>query len=147
MEFLSDWGYLGLFISSFLAGSVLPFASEALLGFMTASSLYNTWICLLCATIGNTLGGTTCYYIGRLGKTVWIEKILRVPHDKLTKAQRFLQSKGALMGFFACLPFVGDAIIVALGLMRANAWGVNLSMLAGKFIRYYLIVWGVDIIF
>ncbi len=147
MEILGDLGYLGLFIASFLAGSVLPFASEALLGVMSASSLFNMWLCLIIATAGNTLGGTTCYYIGRMGKMVWIEKFLRIPQNKLSKAQQFLQGKGSLCGFFAFLPFVGDAIIVALGLMRANVWGVNLSMLIGKFLRYYLIVKGVELTF
>ena len=90
------------------------------------------------------LGGITCYYIGRLGKTAWIEKYLKLSHEKLDKTQRFLQGKGSLMGFFAFVPGVGDAIVVALGLMRANLWGVALSMLLGKGIRYYLIAIGVE---
>ena len=48
------------------------------------------------------------------------------------------------MGFFAFVPGVGGAIVVALGLMRANLWGVALSMLLGKGIRYYLIAIGVE---
>ena len=28
-EFLIDWGYWGLFLSALIAGSVLPFSSEA----------------------------------------------------------------------------------------------------------------------
>ena len=29
IQFLIDWGYWGLFIGSFVAGSVIPFSSEA----------------------------------------------------------------------------------------------------------------------
>ena len=31
LQFLIDWGYVGLFIGSFVAGSVIPFSSEAVL--------------------------------------------------------------------------------------------------------------------
>ena len=146
MEFLtslSEWGYAGLFIAAFLAGSILPFSSEVVLGLLLVAG-YSTWGCVVSATAGNWLGGITCYYIGRLGKTAWIEKYLKLSHEKLDKTQRFLQGKGSLMGFFAFVPGVGDAIVVALWLMRANLWGVALSMLLGKGIRYYLIAIGVE---
>ena len=146
MEFLtslSEWGYAGLFIAAFLAGSILPFSSEVVLGLLLVAG-YSTWGCVVSATAGNWLGGITCYYIGRLGKTAWIEKYLKLSLEKLDKTQRFLQGKGSLMGFFAFVPGVGDAIVVALGLMRANLWGVALSMLLGKGIRYYLIAIGVE---
>lgn len=149
MEFLttlSEWGYAGLFIAAFLAGSVLPFSSEVVLGLLIAAG-YDTIGCTAAATAGNWLGGMTCYYIGRLGKTVWIEKYLKLSHEKLEKAQRFLQGKGSVMGFFSFVPGIGDAIVVALGLMRANLLGVSLSMLLGKGIRYYLIAIGVEWVF
>ena len=50
--------------------------------------------------------------------------------------QQFLQGKGALMGFFAFLPFVGSAVAIALGFMRSNVWLTTLSMLTGKLVRY-----------
>lgn len=149
MEFLttlSEWGYAGLFIAAFLAGSVLPFSSEVVLGLLIAAG-YDAIGCTVAASLGNWLGGITCYYIGRLGKTVWIEKYLKLSHEKLEKAQRFLQGKGSVMGFFAFVPGIGDAIVVALGLMRANLLGVSLSMLLGKGIRYYLIAIGVEWVF
>ena len=113
MEFLtslSEWGYAGLFIAAFLAGSILPFSSEVVLGLLLVAG-YSTWGCVVSATAGNWLGGITCYYIGRLGKTAWIEKYLKLSHEKLDKTQRFLQGKGSLMGFFAFVPGVGDAIV------------------------------------
>ena len=48
------------------------------------------------------------------------------------------------MAFFVFLPAGGDLIIVTLGLMRANVLITNLSMLAGKFLRYYCVAKGVD---
>ena len=56
--------------------------------------------------------------------------------EKIDKMQRFLQGKGALMAFFAFLPFVGEAIAIALGFMRSNVMLTTSSMFAGKLIRY-----------
>lgn len=143
MEFiagLSEWGYIGLFIATFLAGSILPFSSEVVMSALLLAG-FGLWPCVAIATAGNWLGGMSCYYIGHLGKMIWIEKYLRIKPEKLEKMQRFLQGKGALMAFFVFLPVVGDLIVVAFGLMRANVWLVGLSMLAGKLFRYY--IWAV----
>ena len=66
----------------------------------------------------------------------WIEKYFKVKKEKIERTQRFLQGKGALMAFFAFLPFVGEAIAIALGFMRSNVLLTTLSMLAGKLVRY-----------
>ena len=57
--------------------------------------------CLISAALGNTVGGMTCYYMGRLGKISWIEKYFKVKKEKVDKMVNFLQGKGALMAFFA----------------------------------------------
>lgn len=146
MDFIAEFselGYAGMFISAFIAGSVFPFCSEAVLALLIASG-YNVTATLAVATAGNFLGGVTCYYIGRLGKIEWIEKYLGVKPEKLEKAKRFLQKgPGGIMAFFTFLP-AGDVIIIALGYMRTNMWVCNISMLLGKFLRYYLIYKGVD---
>lgn len=49
--------------------------------------------------------------------------------------------RGALMAFFAFLPFVGEAIAVALGFMRSNLTLTTLSMFAGKLARYVVMLW------
>ena len=134
---LADWGYIGLFIATFLAGSILPFSSEIVLSALLAAGL-DPWGCILTATAGNWLGGLTVYYIGRMGRMDWIEKYLRVKPEKLEKTQRFLHGKGALMAFFVFVPVIGDLIAVAFGLMRANIIMVAVSMLVGKFLRYYV---------
>ena len=75
---LIDWGYWGMFIASLLAGSAFPFSSEViLLGLLHPSIGLNATLCVLTATIGNTLGGMTCYSIGRAGKLEWIKKYSR----------------------------------------------------------------------
>ncbi|MDO4164366.1 MAG: YqaA family protein [Bacteroides sp.] len=135
IQLLIDWGYVGLFVSALLAGSIVPFSSELVMMALVKVGL-SPAICVLAATLGNTAGGMTCYYMGRLGRTDWIEKYFKVKKEKIDRMQRFLQGKGALMGFFAFLPFVGEAIAIALGFMRSNVWLTTLSMFVGKLVRY-----------
>jgi len=55
MEFLIAYGYIGVFIASFLAATILPFSSEVVLtGVLLAGSAY--WPCMIAATLGNFLG-------------------------------------------------------------------------------------------
>lgn len=136
---LTEWGYLGMFVSAFLAGTVLPFSSEAVLVACVGLGL-DPVLSTLSTTAGNALGGLTCYWIGHLGKQVWIEKYLKVTPDQLERANRFIRKGGAWMGFFSFLPVIGDAILIALGLMRAPVVPVSLSMTVGKLLRYAFLV-------
>lgn len=135
IQLLIDWGYVGLFISALLAGSIIPFSSELVLVALVNVGL-SPAVCVLSAALGNTVGGMTCYYMGHLGRIDWIEKYFKVKREKIERTRRFLQGKGALMAFFTFLPFVGEAIAIALGFMRSNVLLTTLSMLAGKLVRY-----------
>ena len=137
METLIDWGYLGLFIATFLAGSILPFSSELVLSGLLAAG-FDGLKCLLAASAGNVLGGMTCYGLGRLGKIEWIERYLRVKPEKLERVTRFLHGRGAWMSLFTFVPVVGDLLAVGLGYMRANVWISLLGMTVGKTVRYYI---------
>lgn len=143
LHFLIEWGYVGLFIGSFVAGSVIPFSSEAVLVACVATLGLDPLISLLAATAGNVAGGMTCYWMGHLGKMVWIEKYFHVKKEKLDRAERFVRGRGAWMAFFAFIPILGSAISIVLGMMRANVWIVLLAMTIGKILRYALLVWGV----
>lgn len=143
IQLLIDWGYVGLFISALLAGSIIPFSSELVMVALVKVGLSPT-LCVLSATLGNTVGGMTCYYMGRLGRVDWIERYFKVKKEKIDRMQSFLQGKGALMGFFAFLPFVGEAIAIALGFMRSNVVLTTLSMLVGKLVRYIAMLAALD---
>jgi membrane protein YqaA with SNARE-associated domain len=137
MEFLIEYGYIGVFFAAFLAATVLPFSSEVVLtGVLIGGAAY--WPCLIAATAGNFIGGMTCYWIGKIGKIEWIKKYLRLDIRKLERWQEKMQGKSSWIGFFAFLPGIGDFLAVALGFMRADARIVAISMLVGKSARYWL---------
>lgn len=143
VEFFIDWGYLGLFLSALIAGSILPFSSEAVLTVLVQMGL-DPLYCLIWASIGNTLGGVFCYWLGYIGNMQWIEKWLKINKEKLDKVEGFVRKYGAWMGIFGVLPWIGEAIIVMLGLMRSNAYYTTLTMFIGKAIRYALIILAIE---
>lgn len=137
-QFFAAWGYWGMLLAALAAGSILPIGSEVVFVLLLKSGL-DPWLLTAAATAGNTLGGMSCYGMGMLGKREWIHRWAGVSDAKLDRASRFLQGRGAWMGFFAFLPYVGEAIAVVLGLMRSN-WVVTVfSMAIGKFVRYLLL--------
>ena len=143
LENFAEYGYIGLFLASFLAATILPLGSEVVFAALIAAGM-NAWGCVAVASVGNWMGGMTNYYLGMLGKTEWIEKYLKIKPTKIEKIQHWLEGKGAAMAFFSFLPVVGDIIAVALGYMRANVYIVNASMFLGKFARYAAIMYGVN---
>jgi membrane protein YqaA with SNARE-associated domain len=136
----SMMAYFSLFISSFLAATLIPFSSDAVVAGMLVLG-YNSFYTVLFATAGNTLGGLSGYGLGRLGKWEWIEKYFKMNSDKVTKTMLRIKHYTALAAFLTWLPFVGDIIAVALGFMRAPFLKVLLFMTAGKLSRYLLIVY------
>ena len=139
MEGLFDYSLWGLFLASFLAATVVPFSSEALLTILVANGT-DVYAAVLVATVGNWLGGMSSYGIGYLGRWEWIEKYLHVKRSSIEKWHNRLYKRGAIFAFFSWLPGVGDIFAVGLGLIRANVFITAVAMLAGKFVRY--VVWG-----
>ena len=124
-----------MFISAFLAGSILPFSSEAVMVALLAVG-NSPWMLLLYASVGNSLGGVTCYYIGRLTTPERVQALFRIKPHHMERAHRLVNRWGALMGFFCWFPFIGDAILVTLGIMRSNPLATNIMMILGRTLRY-----------
>lgn len=141
IDFFTQWGYIGILIGAFIAGSIFPLSSEALVVACVGPLHMDPWLCLIAATIGNVAGGMTCYWLGTLGNIEWIEKYAGVKQEKLKRAEAFIRGKGAWMGLLAWIPMLGTAIAVALGYLRANIKIVVISMTIGKIIRYAVVIW------
>lgn len=144
IEILTNYGYVGMLISAFLAGSIFPLSSEVVMLALLAAGL-DPWQLVIYGTIGNVLGSMLNYGIGMLGHIDWIEKYLHVNKKELDRAKRFMAGRGAWMGFFSFLPVIGEGITIVLGLMRSNVAITVISVIIGKFLRYALIIYGVEI--
>lgn len=144
IQFLTGYGYVGMLLAAFLAGSFFPFSSEAVMAGLMATGL-EPWKLAFYGTIGNVLGSVLNYCVGRMGKTEWFEKYLHVKPKDLERAKRFMNGRGAWMGFFAFIPLLGSAITILLGLMRANIVITFIAITLGKIFRYIILIYGVGL--
>ncbi len=137
LGFLQQWGVLGLFVGSFLAATVVPFASDVLyVGVLAAGA--PPFASFLSASIGNWLGGITSFGVGWLGKWEWIEKIFKVTPEKLARQKEKIDKYGALLAFMSWLPFVGDLFAIGLGFYKLPPVKCAIYMLIGKGTRFLI---------
>jgi membrane protein YqaA with SNARE-associated domain len=122
-------GLGALFLSSFLAATLLPGGSELVFAGVLASGTATLWPALAVATVGNTLGGMSSYLLGRL-----------VPDKKIgVKVVESVRRRGAAVLLLSWVPLIGDALCVAAGWLRLNPWWSVLFIALGKFARYCVI--------
>ena len=126
-------------IGAFIAGSVLPMASEVLLVLFLSMGLSPFWL-LIWATIGNTIGGFSCYYMARLANREWVERFFKVSPRQMARADRVVQKIGVWAAFFSFIPLLGTAILLLLGFMRVSPMKISATMTAGKLVRYLVVI-------
>lgn len=146
ISFLIDYGYGGMLVAAFLAGSILPFSSEAVMVGLIAAGL-NPMTLVAYGTIGNVMGGMFNYFMGRLGRMEWIEKYLHVKPEEIARVRKFMAGRGAWMGILSVVPVFGDVITIVLGLTRANLLISFVSITLSKLIRYLLLGYSAGLIF
>lgn len=144
MEWLIDYGYLGLFIGAFLAATLIPFSSDVQLVALLALGA-NPVLAVFVATMGNWLGGLTSYGLGRAGKWEWIEKYTRVKREKLEAQRVKVERYGAWLALMTWFPLVGDVMAVALGFYKVRFVPMAVFMLIGKGLRF--VVWAIIFIY
>lgn len=138
-EILISYGPWGMFLSAFLAGSILPFSSEAIMVALLALG-GSPWLLLLTASAGNTLGGVSCYCVGRIASPEWLQRTFRIKDNHMQRARALVSRWGAWMGFLCWVPVLGDAILVTLGIMRSHPLATNVTMLVGRTLRYAVVL-------
>lgn len=134
-ELLVQYGYIGMFIASFIAGSVLPFSSEAVFSLMILGGADPLQLFFF-ATIGNVCGSMFNFYVGRQGKPEWRERLMPKDPKKRERQERYIQRYGVWAGLFTIVPILGSAVSVLMGYMRLNPWMSLLSITISKSVRY-----------
>ena len=137
---LLNWGLIGLFTGTLLAGSLVPFPSEALvIGMYELGHAF--WPVLLIATAGNLIGGFTNYWIGYKSNSDKLKKRFKLNEDKIQVWEKRFSKWGVLIGLMSWMPFIGDPMVGVLGFFRVRFLPLALMMLIGKFGRYFILLW------
>ncbi|MEZ7839371.1 MAG: hypothetical protein QMC03_01835 [Flavobacteriales bacterium] len=135
METWSTYGYWGLFLSAFLAGSIIPFSAELLIGIL----LYQGFPLIplvLVATLGNWLGGYTAFFMGYYARWDLIEKYFKINPAKIQNFKWKDKFSTELLALFCWIPILGSLILISLGLMRRSIIKTGVFMFIGRLVRY-----------
>jgi membrane protein YqaA with SNARE-associated domain len=125
--------YATLFAIAFLAATLLPVQSEAVLAGLLGLSEEPWWTLLAVATVGNTLGAVVNWAMGR-----GIETYQNRRWFPASAAQHYLRW-GRWCLFFSWVPVVGDAFTVLAGVLHEKLWVFMLLVGAGKLARYLVV--------
>jgi len=118
--------------ASFVAATLVPMSSEVVLYAYLKLHPDHGAIAIALATLGNTAGGMTTYFMGRLVPARAQEKL-----DP--RALAWLRRHGPAATFLAWLPVLGDALCLAAGWLRLHAAVVLACMAAGRLARYLFV--------
>ena len=138
MEYFTELGYLGLFVSAFLAATILPLSSEVVLGTLLMKGLSPTALVII-ATTGNVLGSLTNYALGYWASLEMIKKWLKLSEDEFVRAEKRFTKYGMFSLCFAWVPIIGDPLTVIAGILRISLFWFVVLVSAGKLLRYIVV--------
>ncbi|MAT97066.1 MAG: hypothetical protein CL608_07990 [Anaerolineaceae bacterium] len=138
-HFFFQFGYLGLFLISFLSATLLPLASELLVVAMPPLG-YEVWLIIVVASAGSFLGSLTNYFVGKKGGDVILSRYIQMKPETLVRAQRFYQRWGPIALFFAWMPFIGDPLTAVAGTLKLDLRIFTFWVLLGKALRYLVLL-------
>jgi membrane protein YqaA with SNARE-associated domain len=110
--------YIGLFTASFLAATLLPAQSEAVLFGLLIAGAYPVWLLLLVASIGNVLGSCVNWLLGIGLSRFEGHRWFPVRRRSLKKAEGWYHRYGRWSLLLSWVPIIGDPLTVVAGALR-----------------------------
>lgn len=132
--------YLLLFASGFIAATLFPASSEALILTLQAKG-YALWGLFIAATCGNTLGACVNWYLGTRVAQLQHKRWFPASPGALEKARLQFQRFGSWSLLFSWLPVLGDPLTLVAGVLKVRFGLFLLLVASGKALRYALLLW------
>lgn len=140
--------YIGLFLASLLAATIIPAQSEAILVALLLNDKYNPWLLVTVASAGNILGSVINWILGYSVQKLQHKKWFPLKPDKLERAVNWYRRYGRWSLLLSWVPIIGDPLTVAAGVMREKFSMFLLLVSVGKIVRYIVLavvtlgIWG-----
>ncbi|HTV69779.1 MAG TPA: YqaA family protein [Rhizobiaceae bacterium] len=128
--------YAGLFGVAFLAATIFPAQSEAVLAGMLLSDRYSVAALLAVATVGNVLGAVVNWLLGRGIERFRDWRWFPASAVQLERARRWYARYGRWSLLLSWLPIGGDALTVIAGVLREPLWSFVAIVTIAKAGRY-----------
>ncbi|GLK90316.1 YqaA family protein [Pseudomonas turukhanskensis] len=128
--------YLSLFTIAFLAATLLPLQSEAVLVGLLLAGDYSPAGLLAVAISGNVLGSWLNWILGRGIERYRERRWFPANAQQMARAQQWYQRYGCWTLLLSWLPVVGDPLTLIAGVMREPLWRFLLLVTVAKAGRY-----------
>lgn len=132
--------YFALFASAFLAATLLPLSSEAVLAAIAAAGRGDQPTLWLVASVGNTLGSVVNYVLGRFFMLFQHRPWFPIKPPALERASTWYRRFGLWSLLFAWVPVLGDPLTLIAGVLRANFLAFLVLVFVGKAGRYAVLL-------
>ncbi|WP_225769667.1 YqaA family protein [Inquilinus sp. Marseille-Q2685] len=138
--------YLGLFSAAFLAATILPGSSEAVLIALLLGGRGDPVALLVVATAGNTAGAILNWGLGRWLLRYAGRRWFPVTREQLDRAGTWFQRYGAWSLLLSWVPVIGDPLTVVAGTLRMSFLPFVILVGIGKAARYGIVIAGAEAI-
>ncbi|RZS89295.1 membrane protein YqaA with SNARE-associated domain [Phyllobacterium myrsinacearum] len=137
---LVDLGvYAGLFAAAFVAATILPMQSEALLGGLLFTHSYPAPALIAVASVGNILGSVVNWLLGRGIDQFRHRRWFPASEAQLDRATGWYQRYGKWTLLLSWAPVIGDPLTVIAGVLREPLWRFVLLVSIAKTARYLVV--------
>ncbi|MFG6488817.1 YqaA family protein [Roseateles sp. BYS78W] len=131
---LPQVGLVAVFIITFISATLLPLGSEPAVFLVVKADPGMFWVVIAVATLGNTLGGATSWWVG-YGAEKAVEAV-RHREPPNPRALAWLKRFGPKACVLSWLPIVGDPLCAVAGWLKLPFWPCLGWMALGKGLRF-----------
>ena len=128
--------YLTLAASAFIAATIFPLQSEAVLVGLMLTGDYPVWALVLVASVANTAGSVVNWGFGRLIHRYRDRRWFPASPQALARAEGWYRRWGHWSLMLSWAPIIGDPLTVVAGVLREPLWRFLLLVALAKTGRY-----------
>lgn len=136
--------YGGLFLAAFIAATIVPAQSEAVLVGLLLTDSYPPATLILVATVGNVLGSTANWVLGRCVERFRDRAWFPAKPETLQRAQAWYQRYGKWSLLLSWAPIIGDPLTIVAGILR-EPLGIFLVLVTLAKLGRYLVLAGITL--
>ncbi|KZK87524.1 Inner membrane protein YqaA [Pseudovibrio sp. Ad13] len=135
--------YGGLFAFSFLAATLAPGSSEAVLSGLLLAGGWDPIILIASASLGNVAGSVFNWYCGRFLSHYKDRSWFPVKEHQFKQAVRWFKRYGQASMLLAWVPVIGDPLTLIAGTLRMKFINFLVLVAIGKVARYLFVYYAV----
>ncbi len=129
----------GLFLAAFIAATLLPAQSEALLAYLLVQSAHSAALLVAVATLGNVLGSCVNWALGRFFRHYRHAHWFPVSARQQARAEALYRRYGRASLLLSWVPIIGDPITCVAGLLGEDLRVFVLLVTLAKAGRYCVV--------